>query len=76
VSRAIRERDRENAVSLFKFSKHCSFSYFLERFARHFHDEELSVQPHSWCEPLRAISEHEKAEAFQIQSADTSSAVS
>jgi hypothetical protein len=56
--------------------KHCSFIQLLERFARAFHSEELSVQPHSWCEPFRVFSKREKAVLLQIQSGDTSTAVS
>jgi hypothetical protein len=38
--------------------------------------EELTVQSHSWCEDVRVNCQREKVEAFQIRSADFSSAIS
>jgi hypothetical protein len=55
-------------------SKHCSLILFFS--ASRIGDEEVSNQLHSWCERLRAISQVEKVEALQIQSANSSSAFS
>jgi hypothetical protein len=57
-------------------SKHCALIHILERLARHFDDEELRVQSHSWYEVVRVKLLHEKAVAFQIRSANSSSATS
>jgi hypothetical protein len=54
-------------------SKHCALIYILRCFRRHLHDEELTVQSHSWCEPPQANPENQKAKALQIQSAGFSS---
>jgi hypothetical protein len=58
------------------WSKHYAFIHILERFTRRLHDEELRVQSHSWYEQVRVTLPLGKVVAFQIQSANSSSAFS
>jgi hypothetical protein len=50
--------------------------HILQRLMRRFRDEELRVQSHSWYEQVRVTLPRGKVVAFQIQSGNSSSAIS